>query len=139
IAFAQSAVKEMRGVAVRGRKLQVDFASRECQEAFYDHLEKQAGHNTTFENSVQVSPQGVTTSVTRGFETPSSSSSSSGGGSSRYPRYSTQPSVTRSYSRGTAVSPGASPSTPARSTPRHISTTPRFDFNSDYIPERRPY
>ena len=44
------AVKEMRGVALRGRKLQVDFASRECQEAFYDHLEKQSGHSTTFEN-----------------------------------------------------------------------------------------
>lgn len=26
---------------MRGRKIQVDFASRECQEAFYDNLEKQ--------------------------------------------------------------------------------------------------
>jgi len=137
IAFAQSAVKEMRGVVVRGRKLQVDFASRECQEAFYDHLEKQTGHNTTFE-SVQVSPQGMTGNVTRGFETPSSSSSSSGGGTSRYPRFSSQPTITRSYSRGT-VSPGASPSTPARSTPRHITTSSRFDFNAEYLPERRPY
>jgi len=36
-------VREMRGVLLRGHKLQVDFASRECQEAFYEHLEKQ-GH-----------------------------------------------------------------------------------------------
>lgn len=39
--YAQAAVKEMRGVALRGRRLQVDFASRECQEIFYEHLERQ--------------------------------------------------------------------------------------------------
>ncbi|EDS37284.1 conserved hypothetical protein [Culex quinquefasciatus] len=38
---AQAAVKEMRGTTLRGRKLQVDFASRECQEAFFDKLDKQ--------------------------------------------------------------------------------------------------
>lgn len=38
---AQAAVKEMRGVVLRGRRLQVDFASRECQETFYEHLERQ--------------------------------------------------------------------------------------------------
>nr|CAD7425499.1 unnamed protein product [Timema monikensis] len=43
ILYAQEAVRDMRGVMLRGRKLQVDFASRECQEAFYDHLVKQ-GH-----------------------------------------------------------------------------------------------
>ncbi|XP_069682779.1 protein split ends-like isoform X5 [Periplaneta americana] len=43
IPCAQDAVREMRGVLLRNRKLQVDFASRECQEAFYEHLEKQ-GH-----------------------------------------------------------------------------------------------
>lgn len=41
ISCAQTAVKEMRGAALRGRRLQVDFASRECQEAFYEHLERQ--------------------------------------------------------------------------------------------------
>ncbi|KAJ9592197.1 hypothetical protein L9F63_001313, partial [Diploptera punctata] len=41
IPYAQDAVREMRGVLLRNRKLQVDFASRECQEAFYEHLEKQ--------------------------------------------------------------------------------------------------
>lgn len=43
VANAQTAVIKMRGVSLRGRKMQVDFASRECQEAFYEHLEKQ-GH-----------------------------------------------------------------------------------------------
>ncbi|XP_055551255.1 protein split ends, partial [Wyeomyia smithii] len=38
---AQVAVKEMRGATLRGRKLQVDFASRECQDAFFDKLDKQ--------------------------------------------------------------------------------------------------
>jgi RNA recognition motif-containing protein len=40
LSCAQMAVKDMRGTAIRGRKLQIDFASRECQEAFYSHLEK---------------------------------------------------------------------------------------------------
>lgn len=38
---AQVAVKEMRGASLRGRRLQVDFASRELQESFYEHLERQ--------------------------------------------------------------------------------------------------
>ncbi|XP_065357231.1 protein split ends isoform X2 [Calliphora vicina] len=42
IQYAQTAVKEMRGATLRGRKLQVDFASRECQDAFYEKLEKQS-------------------------------------------------------------------------------------------------
>uniref|UniRef100_A0A1B6D8R2 Msx2-interacting protein n=1 Tax=Clastoptera arizonana TaxID=38151 RepID=A0A1B6D8R2_9HEMI len=155
ISFAQMAVKEMRGVALRGRKLQVDFASRECQEAFYDHLEKQAGgHTSVFENSVQASPQGIVNTVsatTRGFETPSSSSSSSGGGSTRYNattlRYTPQQPTPRSttlYPRApsnSGASPGAStpsPSTPIRTTPRHQMTS-RFEFTTDYTSERRPY
>lgn len=42
IQYAQTAVKEMRGATLRSRKLQVDFASRECQDAFYEKLEKQS-------------------------------------------------------------------------------------------------
>ncbi|XP_054742082.1 protein split ends isoform X3 [Anastrepha obliqua] len=45
IQYAQTAVKEMRGATLRGRRLQVDFASRECQDAFYDKLEKQNAGN----------------------------------------------------------------------------------------------
>lgn len=41
VSCAQTAVKEMRGVTLRGKKLQVDFASRECQDTFFDHLKKQ--------------------------------------------------------------------------------------------------
>ena len=52
IPFAQQAVKEMRGVTFRGRKLQVDYASRECQETFYDHIEKQSSStHTPFDNT----------------------------------------------------------------------------------------
>ena len=40
---AQQAVAKNRGINLKGRKIQVDFASRECQEAFYEHLEK-TGH-----------------------------------------------------------------------------------------------
>lgn len=40
IQCAQQAVKETRGTAIRGRKLQVDYASRECVDAFYARLEK---------------------------------------------------------------------------------------------------
>ena len=39
--YASSAVNEMRGRLLNGKKLQIDFASRECQVAFYDHLSKQ--------------------------------------------------------------------------------------------------
>lgn len=43
IASAQSAVKERKGFVLRGRKLQLDFASRECQEYFFEHFDKQSG------------------------------------------------------------------------------------------------
>lgn len=52
IQYAQTAVKEMRGVTLRGRKLQVDFASRECQDAFYDKIEKVSGITTERTNSL---------------------------------------------------------------------------------------
>ncbi|XP_068223812.1 protein split ends-like isoform X2 [Palaemon carinicauda] len=41
--YASNAVMEMRGRVLNGRKLQIDFASRECQAAFYENLSKQ-GH-----------------------------------------------------------------------------------------------
>lgn len=39
--YASSAVMEMRGRVLNGRKIQIDFASRECQAAFSEHLSKQ--------------------------------------------------------------------------------------------------
>ncbi|XP_058445864.1 protein split ends isoform X3 [Malaya genurostris] len=93
---AQVAVKEMRGATLRGRKLQVDFASRECQDAFFDKLDKQS--NASFG-----SPR---------FET----SSSSRYGNSRYVEGSSR-SRAASFSRpsnplslGGAVSPRLDPS-----------------------------
>nr|CAI5817986.1 unnamed protein product [Callosobruchus analis] len=41
---AQAAVNKMRGHLLKnGGRVQVDFASRECQEAFFERLEKQVG------------------------------------------------------------------------------------------------
>nr|CAH7714446.1 unnamed protein product [Callosobruchus chinensis] len=41
---AQAAVNKMRGHLLKnGGRVQVDFASRECQEAFFERLEKQGG------------------------------------------------------------------------------------------------
>ncbi|XP_054716384.1 protein split ends-like [Uloborus diversus] len=39
VEFAQIGVSEMRGRILQGKKLQVDFASRECQTTFFDKLE----------------------------------------------------------------------------------------------------
>lgn len=70
---AQQAVKDLRGLNVRSRKLQVDFASRECQvsklaflfidinmclfivsfqDAFYEQLEKQNAASTPIESRI---------------------------------------------------------------------------------------
>ncbi|KAL5280132.1 hypothetical protein ACFFRR_004235 [Megaselia abdita] len=89
ITFAQLAVKEMRGqrLVAGGRKLQIDFASRECQDAFYEKLDKaqQGGGGVANNNS-----------------------SSSGSGSSRYNRYDLPPqsrSRASSFTRHGAISP----------------------------------
>lgn len=105
IQSAQQAVKEMRGIPMRGRKLQVDFASRECIDAFYARLEKHA--NTTNSSNYEMSANT---------------------GSSTNNRYLSSLSRSRasSFSRpGNPMSGTASPtSTPsAGSTPRHLSST----------------
>ncbi|KAJ6633613.1 Protein split ends, partial [Pseudolycoriella hygida] len=68
IQYAQTAVKEMRGVTLRGRKLQVDFASRECQDAFYDKLEKQSGGVGTIERANTVAFEAGRDASARGFD-----------------------------------------------------------------------
>lgn len=104
IQYAQLAVKEMRGVTLRGRKLQVDFASRECQDAFFDKLEKARGitpdrTSTNFDGSREVS---------RSFDAAALPSS-------RFSRYDTPArSRTSSFSRHGAVSPVNSGSTTPR-------------------------
>lgn len=41
VSSAQAAVQELRGRALVGRKLQVDFASRECQAHFFELVERE--------------------------------------------------------------------------------------------------
>lgn len=96
---AQSAVKETRGTAIRGRKLQVDYASRECVEAFYARLEKFGVQSNINVDSLVTAQQRHCFSASR--------------------------SRASSFSRpGNPVSGAASPtSTPsAGSTPRHLSS-----------------
>ncbi|XP_076626956.1 uncharacterized protein LOC143344622 isoform X6 [Colletes latitarsis] len=136
ISCAQAAVKEMRGAALRGRRLQVDFASRECQETFYEHLERQgiAGEKpwdtrpspaTTFDVSIPSRRERSS------FDTGMTVSNSS----SRFTRYETPPrSRTASYSRtsGGGSTPGASPAHPtamSRSSRRSYQDT---YYDGDY-------
>lgn len=80
----------MRGSIMKGRKLQVDFASRECQQGFYEHLDKTSSESSPrftsqqHDNAAQ-SPGSTNGVAIRGFETPSSSCSSAAGDKS-YPR-----------------------------------------------------
>lgn len=52
VSQAQMAVNKMRGFVLKNAKLQVDFASRECQECFFERLEKQGAvlERTGFED-----------------------------------------------------------------------------------------
>jgi len=86
----------MRGSIMKGRKLQVDFASRECQQGFYEHLDKTSSESSPrfslqqHDSIVQLSPGSTNGAAIRGFETPSSSCSSAAGEKS-YPRNSEEP------------------------------------------------
>lgn len=86
----------MRGSIMKGRKLQVDFASRECQQGFYEHLDKTSSESSPrftsqqHDSTVQLSPGSTNGVAIRGFETPSSSCSSAAGDKS-YPRNPDEP------------------------------------------------
>ncbi|XP_024220048.1 protein split ends isoform X3 [Halyomorpha halys] len=137
ITYAQQAVKEMRGAVLRGRKLQVDYASRECQESFYDHMEKQSSSSThpPFENSSSVagSPQNL-----RVFESPSSSSTApcTGTGNSvtnRYnscSRYST--SRSSSYARSSSPTRSRHSSNRFQDYPSTTATGPEYERRPSY-------
>ncbi|KAL4084571.1 hypothetical protein QTP88_027514 [Uroleucon formosanum] len=97
IAHAQLAVTQMRGSIMKGRKLQVDFASRECQQGFYEHLDKTSSESSPrfttsqqHDSTAQLSPSSTNGVAIRGFETPSSSCSSAAGDKS-YPRNPDEP------------------------------------------------
>ncbi|VVC45470.1 Hypothetical protein CINCED_3A008269 [Cinara cedri] len=96
ITHAQLAVNQLRGSIMKGRKLQVDFASRECQQGFYEHLDKTSSESSprftsqTQDSTVQLSPGSTNGVAIRGFETPSSSCSSAAG-DKNYPRNPDEP------------------------------------------------
>lgn len=124
---AQAAVKEMRGVALRGRKVQVDFASRECQDNFYNKLDGKKGAATperpVFDSSRESSrPFDAATTL-----------------NSRFSRYDTPGrSRTASFTRhvnSAAVSPTNSGSTTPRSSSfvRHNSRYPLADYHDEEI------
>ncbi|XP_034950926.1 protein split ends isoform X2 [Chelonus insularis] len=126
---AQTAVKEMRGASLRGRRLQVDFASRECQETFYEHLERQG---VTGEKPWDSRPSPVTTfevARERSFESAVTVPNSG----SWFTRYETPPRArTASYSRtpGGGSTPGASPAHPtamSRTSRRSYQADPYYD------------
>ncbi|XP_018299715.1 protein split ends isoform X1 [Mycetomoellerius zeteki] len=130
ISCAQAAVKEMRGAALRGRRLQVDFASRECQETFYEHLERQ-GNTSEKPWDSRPSPASsfdVTIPSRRersSFDSAVTVSSSS----NRFTRYDTPPrSRTANYSRTSGGStPGASPAHPTA-----MSRSSRRSYQDSY-------
>lgn len=133
---AQAAVLKMRGVSLRGRKMQVDFASRECQEAFYEHLEKQ-GHpaeRANFEERRDSTSRSFDATVTA---------------SNRFSRYETPSSRPRtaSYSSRSSVTAGQcntsttvhSPSTPGSATPRGSGSRSRLARFAEYYDQTGDY
>jgi RNA recognition motif-containing protein len=157
IQYAQTAVKEMRGVTLRGRKLQVDFASRECQEAFFDKLDKQqAGANSllpavpalAFEAAVNVAGSGNIAAGGGGSSGGSSSGRYSSSGSSRYAAQMDSLGRGRasSYSRSTSALPPAVDAT-VPTTAVKLSNSSRsrvvrysseyYDSGTDHVVEKR--
>ncbi|CAH1136007.1 unnamed protein product [Ceutorhynchus assimilis] len=102
VSQAQQAVNKMRGFVLKNVKLQVDFASRECQECFFERLEKQG---TVLDRA--------------GFEDRSSTRSFESSAPSRISRYDTPTRPrTSSYSSRSSAAAIASPGTPGSATPR---------------------
>ncbi|CAG9824722.1 unnamed protein product, partial [Phaedon cochleariae] len=115
---AQASVGKMRGFTLKGSKMQVDFASRECTEAFFERLERQGGmvDRSIFEE------RGI---GTRGFEASNVSRFSS-----RYCDFTaTARARTSSYSSRSSLTPSSCPaslqSPSAASAAAQGSLTPR--------------
>ncbi|KAM7353691.1 spen family transcriptional repressor split ends isoform 2-T2 [Cochliomyia hominivorax] len=151
IQYAQTAVKEMRGATLRGRKLQVDFASRECQDAFYEKLEKQSS-GTRF-NRYESQSRSRASSFSRHQNsndgcspgnTPGSSSSSSVGMGSSAPALSSAivagssglsiSNATSSSTLASVVGQASGNTTPARS---RGSRSSRHTMDYEYLDTRR--
>ncbi|XP_030745422.1 protein split ends-like isoform X3 [Sitophilus oryzae] len=120
VAQAQQAVSKMRGFMLKGQKLQVDFASRECQECFFERLEKQGAtlDRTPFEERREPSSRAFDSSAV-----------------SRLSRYDTPTRPrTSSYSSRSSVAAVASPGTPGNATPRAGRTRVAryYEYDMDY-------
>lgn len=111
ITFAQLAVKEMRGqrLVAGGRKLQIDFASRECQDAFYEKLDKAQGGGVANNNSSSTSGNGKCSASNQPDDVSKPINIKDPlAGSSRYNRYDLPPqsrSRASSFTRHGAISP----------------------------------
>ncbi|XP_050446025.1 LOW QUALITY PROTEIN: protein split ends-like [Cataglyphis hispanica] len=135
ISCAQAAVKEMRGVTVRGRRIQIDFASRECQETFYEHLERQGN---TSEKPWDSRPSPASsfdmTIPSRRERNSFDSAVTVPSSSNRFTRYDTPPrSRTTNYSRTSGGStPGASPAHPTALSRSNRRSYQDSYYESDY-------
>ncbi|XP_050298121.1 protein split ends isoform X2 [Anthonomus grandis grandis] len=118
VSQAQLAVSKMRGFVLKSMKLQVDFASRECQECFFERLGKQVG-------ATVLDRAGFEDRTTRTFEVSAPA---------RISRYDTPTRPrTSSYSSRSSVAAMASPGTPGNATPRGGRTRVRFiDYDLEY-------
>uniref|UniRef100_A0A336LLB9 CSON009984 protein n=1 Tax=Culicoides sonorensis TaxID=179676 RepID=A0A336LLB9_CULSO len=135
---AQLAVKEMRGTTLRNRKIQIDFASRECQTAFYEKLSNSTSNSSNIIKKKSVSERANSFDTT--INVPGSRSYNN---SSRYENASSTISSSRgrasSFSRpNNPLSGAASPSSTTSggvTRPRQIrytsTTTDYYSSNND--------
>lgn len=139
---AQLAVKEMRGTSLRNRKIQIDFASRECQTAFYEKM----SNNTCSSSGSSVNKiKGVSERACSFETTVTVPGSRSYNNSSRYENASSTSSTSSSRGRAASfsrpnnpLSGAASPSSTASgggTRPRQIrytsTTTDYYSSNND--------
>ncbi|XP_050503050.1 protein split ends isoform X1 [Diabrotica virgifera virgifera] len=114
---AQTAVTKMRGFTLKNTKIQVDFASRECQESFFERLEKQGTilDRSIFEERRETSARvfdPATTRFSSRYDTPTRPRTSS---------YSSRSNASASQVTSSLQSPG----TPGSVTPRGTSSRSR--------------
>ncbi|CAH1236913.1 unnamed protein product [Diabrotica balteata] len=114
---AQTAVTKMRGFTLKNTKIQVDFASRECQESFFERLEKQGTilDRSIFEERRETSARVFDPASTRfssRYDTPTRPRTSS---------YSSRSNASASQVTSSLQSPG----TPGSVTPRGTSSRSR--------------
>ncbi|KAG5883270.1 hypothetical protein JTB14_018116 [Gonioctena quinquepunctata] len=128
---AQAAVNKMRGFSLKNTKIQVDFASRECQESFFEKIEKQGAvlDRSIFEDRRDPTTRTFETSTVSRFsryDTPTRPRTSS---------YSSRSSVAASQVTSSLQSPG----TPGSVTPRGSSSRSRSARFTEYYDQTLDY